>query len=324
MQLYKTIFRQSWEITKRHRVLWLFGFFLLFWSGKGLDIELFFTEVHHFGARLSPLRPEFWQASYWQTLFSTMADSTATGVGVLLLLLAIACFVLFVIMSSQIALVDAFAVFRGKDSGSRYSLDHALQASGRHMLTVLGINVAGKAVSYGLLAIASSPLFFANIAASKFIYTVFLYVLLMPAVVFVSILTKYAVNAAIIEELPLTKAYKRSWEVLSQNIGVSLEFAVLAFLVFLAVNVFAVTVAALATIPFFFLGMLIAFTISSIAGLYTHLYFFYVLAVFAVVFTAAVFSAWHFGNWTLLFLELTKGSRRSKIHRLFVGETPTK
>jgi hypothetical protein len=322
--LYQTIFRQSWQITKKHTVLWLFGFFVLFWGGKGLDLELFFSNAKTLGDGFSPLHPEFWEAGYWNTIFTTMSDNLFTGIGVLCMMMVFGCFVLFIIMSSQIALVDAFAIYQAKTPKDRYSLDHALKASSKHMLTVLAVNVLSKAVSYGLLAVASSPLLFANIAASKFVYTVFLYLIMMPVVVCISMLTKYAVNAAIIEELSISQAYKRGWEILSRNFGVSLEFALLALITFLGTNIVSIVFAALATMPFFFMGMLTSLVLGATIGIYFYLYLFYTLAVLTLVFTAAVFSAWHFGNWTLLFLELTKGSRRSKIHRLFVGETPVK
>lgn len=322
MQLYQSIFRQSWQITRTHKVLWVFGLFVLFWGGKGVDLELFFSDAKLLGSGFTPFRPEFWQAAYWQSAFATLGNNLFVSIGMGLLLLAFACFVLFVIMSSQIALIDAFAVYRTQNSSERYSFDHALNASGKHMIAVLSVNLLSKVFSYGLLGIASAPLFFAQFPTSKFVYTATLYLFIMPVVVFISILTKYAVNAVVIDQLPVMNAFKRGWNMLSHNVGTSLEFALLSFMVFVATNIASVFVAGLATTPALFIGMIIAMVMHLNFGLVIYFYIFYVLAVVIAFAASAVFSAWHFGNWTLLYVELTKGNQRSKIHRLLKGNTP--
>lgn len=320
MQLYSSIFKQSWSITKKHKVLWLFGLFVLFWGGKGVDFELFFSDAKLLGSNVSPFQPEFWQTGSWQTVVATFGSNVFTGIGLVLLLLAFAVFVLFVIMSSQIALVDAFAVYKAQNPADRYSLNHALKAGSKHMVRVLTVNLLSKAVSYGLLAVASAPLFLAEFATAKFVYTLTLYVLIMPIVVSISILTKYAINAVIIGELSVSQAYKRGWEMFSQNVGTSFECALLSFVAFVATNVGSIIVAALATVPALFVGVIASFMLHTNFAVFVYSYIFYALSVCIALASSAVFSAWHFGNWTLLYLELTKGARRSKIHRLFAGE----
>jgi hypothetical protein len=323
MQLYKQIFRQSWQITKTHKVLWVFGLFVLFWGGKSVDFELFFSNAKLLGTGVTPFHPEFWRADYWHSVFTTLGSNIFVGIGMALLLIAFGCFVLFVIMSSQIALVDAFAVYRAQTKNERYSFDHALTASGKHMVAVLGVNLATKIVSYGLLAVASLPLFLAHFATTRFVYTATLYVILMPFVVLISIVSKFAINAVVIDELPVVPAFKRAWDMFSHNVGTSLEFALLSFMVFVATNVGSIIVAGLATVPAMFMGLIIALVMHANFGLVIYFYIFYALAVVVAFAASAVFSAWHFGNWTLLYVELTKGNQRSKIHRLLNGERET-
>jgi len=320
MQLYTSIFKQSWSITKKHKVLWLFGVFVLFWGGKGVDLELFFSDAKLLGSALSPFRPEFWQTGYWQVLVKLFTANVFTGIGVVCMLIVFGVFLMLVILASQIALIDAFAVYKAATPTDRYTLDHAMKASNKHIVGVFGVNVVSKVVSYGLLAIVSLPLFFAHFATTKVLYTAALFVAVMPLVVVISIITKYALNAVVIDQQSMVNAFKRGWGLFRQNVGVSLECALLSFAAFVATNIGAIIAAAFATVPFMLIGMMVSLALQTSAMLFIYFYIFYSLAVCVTVASSAVFSAWHFGNWTLLYSELTKGNQRSKIHRLFVGE----
>ncbi|MBI2410708.1 MAG: hypothetical protein HYV32_02340 [Candidatus Kerfeldbacteria bacterium] len=321
MQLYRTLFQQSWLITKRHKLLWFFGFFALFFGGKGLDIELFFTNAKLIGSHASPFQPTFWEQKNWTTVLDLFGWRASVLIASLLLLGLLA---LAVMMISQIGLVDAFGRYaRAKKSATIYTVDHALQATREHFFPVLGVNVLGRLVVYGLLAVVASPLFFGRYNTSHFTSTVVLFFVLMPIAVVVSLVVKYAVNFMVLKDYTFREALRSAWQLFRRNIGLSIEMAVVMSMAFFVANVVGIVVGVLVTMPLLLLAMVSALLFQSVAMVALYYFAVYFAIVVGLVVTAIIFSAWHFGNWTLLFLELTKEDKRSTIHRLFRGEKIT-
>lgn len=299
-------------------MLWLFGFFALFWAGKGLDIEVFFSNAKLLGQSFSPFSPAFWDFN-WIQLEELVAMQTASAMlfGVFVF---IALFALVMVMLSQVALVDAYALFANKKKGKQvYTLDQAMKAGEKHVVSVLVVNVVGRLVSYGLLGVASSPLFLARFVDSQFLFSLLLFLIVTPIAVLISLLTKYAVNFIVLKNQKIVESVFSAWKLFVENVGVSIEMAILMFVVYFTVNVTAIFVSIIVTLPILLFGLILVATIGSVMGLFIYYFIVYALAVVIMIFSAALFSAWHYGNWTLLFLDITQAKRRSKTHRLLRG-----
>lgn len=332
MQFYKDIFQHSWKITRKHKFLWWFGLFTLLWSGKGIESELFFTNARLLRDPLSPFNPNFWQFERWVVVINQLIGekfSASEQIIVLvlsLLMIGLLIFIIMVMMFAQVGLVDAFAAYgksRQPDSVN-YSLDQAMRTGHRDWPAVLGINIIGKAISYGLLAVVALPLFMADGTGQKFATTVILFFLLTPLSIIISFLIKYAVNFIVIQKKSMTAAMAASWRLFRQNIGASLELAFLMVVAYFLVNLAAVVAAVLVTLPLLILMFVSALNFNSLVGLYLYVYIYFIVMFFAVVLSAVLFATWHFGNWTLLFLELTKGKKQARIQRFLTGAGSTK
>ena len=157
MTFYLNIFKKSWDVTKSNPVLWVFGVFVLFWGGRNLDFELVFSNAKLFRSPWSPFRPDFWDMSRWSAFAEKISFSTSFILPFVVILSALALFVLFIMIASHIGLIDAFA----RDNGKKYSFDQAVVVSEKYMAPVLFVQVASKAIMYVLLGFVSIPLFLA-------------------------------------------------------------------------------------------------------------------------------------------------------------------
>lgn len=319
MTFYTDIFKQSWDITRKHRTAWWFGFFLLFWVGKGMDMELLFSDARLLSDEFSPLNPAFWNLDYWTQTWSGFAHiEWIIFLGVCVLFCAL--LLLTVIMVSYIGLVDLFASARRKRSQQPYTLTHAIEKSRQVFWPVLWINVLSKGISLALLVLAALPQFMQLTRPAQFASSTLIFVGVIPFIIMLSIITKYAVNACVIKQLSVSESFRAGAAVFRANLGVSIELALFMFVAYFVVNVAAVVFAAIITSPFLLFNLFS--DAASGAGLYSPIYFFllYIAIVVCMVLSASVFSAWHAGNWTMLFTQLTKGQKKSKIYRLVHGE----
>lgn len=317
--MYKNIFQRSWRITRQHMLLWVFGLFVLFLGGKGIDFELFFTNADTLKNPSSPFHPAFWDFSRWQAVFEQSVGPWWLLVVLLIILLALFVFVLMMI--SQIGLVDAFSRYSLHPELSHpYTFQDAVSASKRHIGTVTVLNIISRGVVYGLLALAALPFFFASTEGNAILYSFLLYVVVTPLTIVISLLTKYALNYAVLHHTPVGISLLKGWELFRNNIGVSLEMAIGMSVAYFAVNLSALFLAVVVTLPILLIGILEILFFESLMMVTIYAQALTIVTLAAVIASAVLFSAWHFGNWTLLFLELTKENKRSKIHRLFKRE----
>jgi hypothetical protein len=189
-----------------------------------------------------------------------------------------------------------------------------------HLVRVAGVNILGKLAIMVLVALVASPLFLAPFRATQFGSSLLLFFLLLPLTVIVSIVLKYAVNDVVLKGTRVGQAIRNGWQLFASNIGVSLELALLMLIAYVLVITTAVLVGALVASPVLIFGLILLSAAQTSAGLGLYYLFAYVAAFFCMVVAASVFVTWQYGNWTLLYLELTKGPKRSKVRRVLAGE----
>lgn len=323
MQFYSDIVKKAWVITWHHKVLWIFGIFVSLWGGKGIEAEL--NSARNLASDTSPLNPNFWDFSNWENLGSQLTANGAETTlylmaGVIGLLLVI---VTSIIMLAQTGVIDAFAQFAHKDTTSdRYALQHAWVAGKKHFWVVLGLNLLGKALTYSLLVMVLAPLFMKGGVSMLDAWWVLIGLLLyIPVSIVISIVTRFALNHAVLKEEAVGVSVRNGWKMFRNNIGVSLELSLLMFVVFAAlVIVLAPVLAAVVTLPSLVLVLANAPATFGLPWIYLHDRFFVVALLVIVYVMSVLFAVWHMGTWTMLYKELTQGNRKSKIHRWTHGK----
>lgn len=316
MTLYLDIFKKSWSITKKNPVLWVFGVFVLFWGGRNLDFELVFSNAKLFRSDWSPFRPDFWDVTRWSAFTDKIAASTEFILPFIVIISALALFVLFMMIASHIGLIDAFATEKGKT----YSFAQAITASEKHMGPVLGVQVLSKTIMYVLVGFASIPLFFSALNGWESIISAGVFVLVIPVVVIMSIVTRYTVIGIVADQKSVMHSLSSAWKIFQNNVGTSLEMALCMFVVFSAINLGSIVVAMLVLSPFFIGAIFVSVNGQTVLPMLMHSTLLSLISMLFMILSAVIFSAWHTGSWTLLYKEISVAPRRSKTHRLLKGK----
>lgn len=314
MKLYTDIFRQSWTITKRNPVLWVLGVFILFWVNNSVDLEQVFSSVKTFNSSWSPFRPEFWDVSKWAALTERVGARPQFFAPFVLILIALTLFVLLIITAAHVAIIDAHAR-RVTD----YSFSSALTSTEHHMAPAMLVQIFSKVVMYLCIGLASVPLFFSVFGTWKASVATLVLVLTFPLMIIVSIVSKYALVGIVTHKMKTRESLRTGWKMFRANMGVSFEMALLMIGVFGSLNFVSIVAALLVLSPVFIGASLIAVTSFFYFPLYIHSMMLLVLSFAFTLVTGAMFSSWHLGNWTMLYQELEKEPRRSKVHHWLKG-----
>ncbi len=320
MKLYKSIFQESWEITRRHPLLWFFGICVFFWGGKGIELEQFFTNADLLRSDLSPLRPTFWSGRQWMVIVDLFNGDQVwiAGFAVIVALFLLIAFVL--IMSAHIGLIDAYGQFDANTHG-RYKTHHALTAIKQHFWGVASVQLVTKAVSYGLLALAALPLFFDQLGQWQIVYSFLLFFIVTPVAVYLSTVAKFAMNDVVINKTPWVAALTRGRVLVRAQFGVILEFLVFVYIVYVIATALAVVLTQLVSLPILFAAAGDSVMIWGMNGYVFYSTFYHSVGALILMIVVALFSSWHMGSWTLFYRELLAG-RKSSVTKQFWNRAP--
>lgn len=323
MRFYRNIISRAAQISRHNKFLWWFGLFTLFVGGKGVEFELFFSDARLLGESVSPFSAAFWQLETWEVMQEGLLGVTGGPWPFFLITIALFVVLVVLVVISQGALIDAAAVI---DKGGAYSLTQGVEAGKKRFAQLFGVNLIGKIVQYILITVVGGIIFFISPSrsAAALIYSVFLFLIVTPLAMVISLLMKYAQVEVMVYEARTGEAWKQAWMTFKTHIWVSIEMAALMFLLYFGVGVVAILVSAVATLPvlLFLLAGTIFYQSVALAGLYVYIFYFSTLIALAV--GALFFATMNYAAWTLLYIQLkaTVGRIRNKTERLMHEEFP--
>jgi hypothetical protein len=253
------IFRRAWEITWKHKGLWVLGILANCSGGssQGSSNVSQIPEYHYEG-------DEFPQIERW---LQSIPEETwiAIGIAVVLgiLLLALIFWVLAAIGNGGL-----IAGFQMAEAGESVTLSSAFQMGIRYFWKLLVIQLILGLASLLVLGpvIVGVVLITVLTLGLGLICLLPLLCLLVPLGIALSIYTMLTQIALIVEELDILTAFKRSWEVLQSNLGNVIIMA-------LILGVGGFIAGMILTIPFILLvlpvltGLFVGTDFSSIAGI---------------------------------------------------------
>ncbi|MFH0805223.1 MAG: hypothetical protein V1916_03445 [Patescibacteria group bacterium] len=319
---YRHILRQAFDIVKRHRYLWFFGFFATL-LGAGGELQPLFNNYSTIGERsqsIMSLRAFyeggvfsaalgnaklFFESYPWQALFF------------FLMIGAIFLVAIWLAIVSQVALFDAAAKL-AKGKATTYA--EGYQAGNRHFSSVLLINVVLRVILYGVFLVVAMPLLTWFLVGGNLwggiVFVLLLFFVLLPAAVIVSFMVKFAIAYVVINGLPAKQAVRQGWELFKRNWLASIEMAIIILLIGLVVGLAILIVMGLASVPFILIGIAALFfgTATGFAAAVTLC----VITWFAVAaIMGSAYVAYQYTAWTLLFVELDAQRAQSKLMRWF-------
>ncbi len=310
MTLYRPIIKESWRIMFRNKYLWFFGLFAVL-LGNGGEYEIFFRSLS------SNQDQSAWTIflNYSQVILDNLTnmgqrfwENPSLTLVILLtyfFVVLIFIFIIWMMNVSQIAIVDAvFKQAKSKDS----NLSIGMQIGNKYFWPVFSLNFSLK-----ILILTVLSLLF--IFRSSVVY-VWLFLLMIPILMALSFLVKYAIVYMVARGEKLLKSLVLAWRLFIKNWLVSLELALILYLFTMLAGILFMFVTF--NIEKFFDVLLFWLNNSNPSLSFFLFYSFMPFILFVVLaFIGALLAVFQISAWTKLFIKLDNEGARSKIERIF-------
>ena len=326
MTLYRDILGQSLKSAWHNKYLWFFGLFAALLGNAG-EFELLFRG---FSGKTNAFFPGLERLGEtgifsWQ-IFESLAQlsrqdpfSLFLALGVLLLIVLISLFLMWLAITSQVALVHSAGKMR---ANKKHNFKESLNIGTKKFWPVFGLNVVFKIAVYALFIVLSLPIISSmgkvDFALSSLLYIVS-FILFIPISIIFSFIIKYAIAFVVIKEAGFLIAIKQGWKLFVKNWLVSLEMAFLLFFINFLVGAALILVFLIISIPFFFMALLFA-KFAFIFNFWAMVMIATVIYIVFIVLTGSFLSAFQITSWTSLFVELVSRGGVSKLIRVFGKE----
>ncbi len=322
--LFRDIIRQSWQIMWRHKYLWLFGFFAAL-MGNGGEMQVLLNNIINVGespATLLSLR-NLYGSGLLGVIFINFVDflhrSPLEALLFLLVFIATGIVVIWLIVTSQGALYDGINRIV---TNKKADMAQGYRAGSHYFGRVLSLTILSAVCTYGVLFILSLPIIVILLIKSSqtgvLLYLLFGFLILVPLGLIIAMVAKYAVLYVVTYDQKLWQSINSGWRLLKRNLLISIETSIVVFILGL-VGAFALVIALIfLSVPFILLGFLTLVFNTSAGFMFIIILGLVVLGITVGVY-GAMFSAFRYSVWTLLFLRLIENKGESKILRM-VGQ----
>lgn len=322
--VYRPILKTAWQIVWRAKYLWFFGFFAAFIASSG-ELNMVINNFSDLNNGVSFL--DNVSQSYSAGILSNVFNNAKVLINsfnlmtVLLLLILLAIFLFFVWLSvvAEAGLI-AGAYREYRKQASDFSL--SFKTGRQNFWKILGLNILGKVAVYVALLIVSLPFLWAYLKTTSDTWQLILFllsfVILIPLAAIISFLMKYAIMYVLLQKEKFWQAVAKGWQLFLKNWIVSLEMAILMFLITVLTGVAMILVVIILAIPLAF--VLYILYVLNIAG-FMYIGIILALLVVAVIlfWFGAMLVAYQNTAWVLLFDRLNEGQIFPKITRLIAG-----
>lgn len=302
---YTSIIRAATEITWRYKFLWFFGIFASF-TGNGEEYDILvrnFNTVENMQTNLEllgKLKDNGQLAIGWNNIMDYISGNLLSFFLLVFVILAIFFLIIWLITVAQASIIAAASQHEKK---KKVDLLDLFWSGHGYFWRIFVVNVYAKLILFGVLILLGTPLAIAFVNTGSLGYAILLsllaFVLLVPVNIMFSFLTKYAAAFVVIKGYRANEAFMAAMKLFFQNWLVSLEMALLLFLINFGVSFVVIGLLTYAGLPFSPVG--------------------FIFFTFAVVFVGSVLATFQFSSWTLLFSRLVEGKSFSKLARWFTA-----
>ncbi len=319
---YRTLFKQAWLITWRHKYLWFFGLFAAVVAGGGSwEYQIFSQSLNNGLIEGSYLRLANIQAlgeltqSFWYGLGDLLTYDIWTilsAISLIILTVSLIAFALWLSISSQAALVsETKKLLNPKKKNQDLSIRTGLTHGHSHFWSLAGLNILIKFLVTLAFFIMSLPLLFMSWRETDLLAAIYviLFVIFIPVAVSLSLIIKFAIAYRVLDDKSALIALEKGELLFRKNWLISLEAAIILFIINFVASLILLVVLSLFFLPIFTVSLLLSATWLS----YTILF----LAIILVVMFGSSLTAFQISAWTNLFLSLTEKGGQAKLERLF-------
>lgn len=314
---YKNILQKAAQIAWQSKVLWLMGIFASFISLEGV-YEIILSQINQ--ARgveslyLSILNLYSGQTNFINTNIYFLNWLPGNYSAFLLFILLGLLLVIFIWLAyiSQIFIIKSSALIY---KNNKLVSGKVLSESTKKFWPVFGVNILAKLMLYAAFIALSLPIFYSLIADNKNVLAtanVFYFLTFAVLSILISFLAAYATNFVVLKNLPVIESIKDAYRLFTKNIIVSLEVALILFLLKILSLIIIFSLFFLFLVP---LSIFLLFSLSSnsLIGLII------VLIVTILAFTLisllinSIFTVFYLSAWTIAFIRMTEETIFAKI-----------
>lgn len=319
---YRSILKQAWVIVWNNKYLWFFGLFAsLTLAGGSIEYQ-FINQTFKQGVISSSYQglntwlalSETFQMVWWGLidLFKQNIIVIINSLTILLLTLTLITVFVWFAITSQAALIDGVKkVLSAKKKINISSIRAGLTVGNQHFWPVLWLNILIKIlISFAFFLISLPLLFLAISDNSVFLiaYTI-LFTIFVPVAVSLSLLVKYAISARVLENKSITSSLEKAYSLFKKNWLISLELALLLFLISLVSSGLILIMLAIIVYPFAWLGLVLSLNWLVVLML--------ILALLAIIIFGSILTSFQIASWTNLYIHINDNKGVSKLERIF-------
>ena len=325
--LYRPILRKSWLITKKFKSLWLFGIFATLVSSGG-EYEIISRAIYNptgggfFNDIINSFRLGIDNGlamsggHLWQNIWIALTQNTQsllTAIAILIIAVAITLFIIWLVTVSQIGIIRNTAL---ADKNKKFTVNEGIAFGNANFWPVLLSNVILRVVLFVLFWVIGKEIIFLYKSGTWGVLAYYLsFIVFVIITLIVSFIIKYQIYYLLLKKKKFIESFRLAWELFIKNWLISLEMALIMFLVYLATAFIALFISVILWAIFFsvvpiYLSVLPFILKITLAALSV------ILSVIIAIFIASVTTTFQWTGWTILFNKLDGGDEESKIARL--------
>ena len=316
---YRIFLKQAWNITRKYRHLWFFGIFasLTAIGGEYQLISQGFTAQPggHFLDNGIFILYNLFNPTFYSSLGQLVTTNPAAFwslISVIALAVLLVLVMIYLAITSQAALVEQSArLILSKKKTENLSINEGIGFGRRHLWPVLSLNIANSLIISLCLLIISLPLAFLLITDSSAISLTYsiLFILFVPIALAIALIMKYAIASQVLEDRSFIASIEKAWKMFHKNWLVSLEMAIMLFLINFIVGILTLIVVSLFFVPLLLLSLQLYAPILMALSL--------ILIIAIMIIAASILNTFQISAWTSLYLHLQQKRGISKLERLF-------
>lgn len=318
---YRSLFKQAWLISWRHKYLWFFGLFsTIVAGGSSWEYQIFAHNLNRGLVEGSYFRLETLLAinDLIRDFFLGLVDlfrydilTILNALTLIILTLLILCSFIWLAISSQAALIHDVKKILNPKRKLLATIRAGLSTGHNHFWSLLGLNLLIKILVTMTFFVVSLPLLFMVLKDTftlSLVYTL-LFVIFVPVAVGLSLMIKYAIAYRVLENKSALSALEAGEKLFRKNWLISLEAAILLFIINFVASILLIVILSLLFLPLFVLALILSSSLLAVTVL--------LLAIFFVVIFGSILNTFQVSAWTNLFISLTDKGGQAKLERLF-------
>lgn len=314
---YKNILHKAAQISWQNKILWLMGIFASFISAEGV-YEIILSQISQ--ARsievlyLNIINLYFNQTNFIATnvyFLNWLPKSYSAFLIFILFGLFLAIFIYLAYLSQIFIIKSAALIYKN----NKLISNRVLSESAKKFWPVFGINILSKLLLYAAFIALSLPIFYALIAENQNILSaanIFYFLAFAIVAILISFLTAYAINFIVLKNHHIIEAIKDAYQLFSKNIILSLEIALIQFLIKILSLIIIFSLFFLLLVPLSVL-LFMSLAHNSLIGLIIVLILMILAFTLCSLLINAIFTVFYISSWTIAFIKMTEETIFAKI-----------